>query len=73
MPVIRNILPNSIKSARKHGIRPVQNREEAENRKKELVYIGSNPYYRIDPDMNRSIPYLVPQRSSAHFSIASAS
>ena len=64
VPSYTNCFPDlqdeQIKSARKHGIRPVQNREEAENRKKELVYIGSNPYYRIDPDMNRSIPYLVP-------------
>jgi hypothetical protein len=30
-------------SAHKWGVRPVQNRLEAENRKAELVYVGSNP------------------------------
>lgn len=50
-----------IASARKIGVRPVKNRQEAELRKKELVYIGSSPYYKIDPGMNQSIPYLVPQ------------
>lgn len=49
-----------ITSARKHGVRPVKDRAEAELRKKELVYIGSSPYYKIDPEMCRSIPYLVP-------------
>lgn len=42
------------------GVKSVQNREEAESRKRELVYVGSNPYYFVDK-MNRSIPYLVPR------------
>lgn len=50
-----------IASARKYGVRPVRNRAEAELRKKELVYVGSSPYYKIDPGMCSSIPYLVPQ------------
>lgn len=64
VPSYANCFPDlqdaHIASARKHGVRPVQNRAEAEERKKELVYIGSHPYYRIDPGMSRSIPYLVP-------------
>lgn len=50
-----------IVAARKWGVSPVADRKEAELRKKELVYVGSNPYYTMDEGMNRSIPYLVPQ------------
>lgn len=46
-------------AARKWGVSPVKNREDAEARKRELVYIGSNPYYHVDP-LYSSIPYLVP-------------
>lgn len=52
-----------IVSARKWGVSPVKDREQAEHRKDELVYIGSNPFYDIDSRMNRSIPYLVPRAS----------
>ena len=47
-------------AARQWGVPPVKNREDAESRKKELVYIGSNPYYHVDP-LSSSIPYLVPR------------
>lgn len=47
-------------SAKKWGVASVQNRQEAENRKRELVYVGASPYYYIEK-MNRSIPYLVPR------------
>ena len=46
-------------AAQKWGVSPVKNREDAEARKRELVYIGSNPYYHVDP-LYSSIPYLVP-------------
>ena len=49
-------------AARQWGVSPVQNRADAEARKKELVYIGSSPYYHIDP-LRQSIPYLVPRAS----------
>ena len=39
---------------------PVKNREDAEMRKRELVYVGANPYYHVDP-LYSSIPYLVPR------------
>jgi len=48
-----------LEAAQKHGVKPVENREDAENRKKELVYVGSNPYFHVDP-LRSSIPYLVP-------------
>lgn len=74
VPSYTNCFPDlqdaQILSARKHGIRPVKNRTEAEHRKKELVYIGSNPYYKIDPGMCRSIPYLVPQAATVLETIA---
>lgn len=57
-------------SASKWGVKPVRNREAAEKRKDELVYIGSNPYYKIDPGMNMSIPYLVPRAAKALETIA---
>jgi hypothetical protein len=47
-------------AAEKWGVTPVRNREDAESRKRELVYIGSNPYYHVDP-LYSSIPYLVPR------------
>jgi len=47
-------------AAQKWGVSPVKNREDAESRKRELVYIGSNPYYHVDP-LYSSIPYLVPR------------
>lgn len=46
-------------SANLHGVPPVQNRTEAEQRKNELVYIGSNPYFDLR-DLTLSVPYLVP-------------
>ena len=47
-------------AAQKWGVTPVKNREDAESRKRELVYIGSNPYFHVDP-LYSSIPYLVPR------------
>lgn len=49
-------------AADKFGVQPVQNREEAEARKDELVYVGSNPFFYVDK-LNNSIPYLVPRAS----------
>ena len=43
-----------------HGVTAVQNREEAEQRKSELVYIAASPYYHVDK-LRSSIPYLVPR------------
>lgn len=53
-----------IVAARRWGVSPVRDREEAEQRKQELVYIGANPYYTIDRGMSHSIPYLVPRAAS---------
>ncbi len=49
--------------ARKWGVRPVRDRKEAEHRRKELVYVGANPFFCIDKGMTHSIPYLVPRAS----------
>ena len=51
-----------ILAANKHGVSPVQNREEAEHSKGKLVYVGSNPFFYVDK-LNNSIPYLVPRAS----------
>lgn len=49
-------------AANKYGVSPVQNRADAERRKSELVYVGSNLYFYVDK-LNNSIPYLVPRAS----------
>ena len=53
-----------IQAARRWGVRPVKNRRQAEERKSELVYVGCNPFFDIDPAMRSSIPYLVPRAST---------
>ena len=50
-----------IVAAKKWGVRPVRDRQEAEQRRKELVYVGANPFYCLDGGMRHSIPYLVPR------------
>lgn len=47
-------------AAEKWGVKPVANRMDAERRKNELVFIGSNPFYEVRP-LSSSIPYLVPR------------
>jgi hypothetical protein len=47
-------------AARRWGVQPVQNRADAEKRKRELVYMAASPYYHVDP-LTQSIPYLVPR------------
>ena len=42
------------------GVKPVEDRADAEKRKRELVYVGASPYYHVDP-LSSSIPYLVPR------------
>lgn len=49
-------------AAQQFGVPPVQNRQDAEKRKTELVYVGANPYFEID-ELRQSIPYLVPRAS----------
>ena len=50
-------------AARANGVTPVEDRAEAEQRKSELLFVGVNPYYMMDGNMSRSIPYLVPKAS----------
>lgn len=49
-----------LEAAKLHGVSPVENRKDAEARKKELVYISSSPYFHVDR-LRSSIPYLVPR------------
>ncbi len=49
-----------MRAARKWGVEPARDREDAELRKNELVYVGANPYYHVE-QMKQSIPYLVPR------------
>ena len=66
VPHFGNTFPDQqdvqILAANKHGVNPVQNREEAEHCKGKLVYVGSNPFFYVDK-LNNSIPYLVPRAS----------
>lgn len=47
-------------TAYKYGVKPVENRQDAEMRKNELVYIGACPYFHVDK-LKNSIPYLIPR------------
>jgi hypothetical protein len=47
-------------AANSHGVKPVSDRDEAERRKKDLVFVGASPYFHVDP-LKSSIPYLVPR------------
>ena len=64
VPDYKTAFPDSqsvqIVAAEKWGVSPVQNREDAEKRMKELVYVGESPYYHVDR-LSNSIPYLVPR------------
>lgn len=51
-----------LEAAQKHGVKPVVDREDAENRKSELVFVGGNMYFYVDW-LRNSIPYLVPRAS----------
>ena len=66
VPHFGNTFPDQqdvqILAANRHGVAPVQNREEAEHSKGKLVYVGSNPFFYVDK-LNNSIPYLVPKAS----------
>ena len=66
VPHFGNTFPDQqdvqILAANKHGVSPVQNRNEAEHSKGKLVYVGSNPFFYVDK-LNNSIPYLVPRAS----------
>lgn len=46
-------------AAQRWGVKPVQDRANAEQRKDELVYVGMSPYYHV-AHLDASIPYLVP-------------
>lgn len=47
-------------AATKWGVKPVKDLEDAENRKSELVYVSSSPWFHVD-NLRSSIPYLVPR------------
>ncbi len=64
VPSYKDAFPDNqevqIVAANKWGVKPVKNREDAERRKKELVYVDASPYYHVDK-LKSSIPYLVPR------------
>ncbi len=50
-------------AAQQWGVSPVRNREDAEQRKQELVYMAVSPYYDL-AHLDSSIPYLVPHAAT---------
>ena len=52
VPSYKAAFPDSqsvqIVAAQKWGVKPVRNREDAEARKQELVYVGVSPYFHVD-------------------------
>lgn len=64
VPSYKDAFPDSnsvqMAAAKRWGISPVQDRAEAERRKRDLVYLASSPFYHVDK-MGKSIPYVVPR------------
>lgn len=64
VPNYKEAFPDSnsqqLAAAQRWGVPPVKNRQNAERRKDELVFVGVSPYYHVDP-LHASIPYLVPR------------
>lgn len=64
VPHFGNTFPDQndvqLAAAEHYGVKPVADRADAERRKDELVYVGSNPFYHVDR-LKSSIPYLVPR------------
>ena len=64
VPSFKTCFPDTqsvqLAAAMKWGVKRVKNRDDAEKRKSELVYVGANPYVHIDK-LYSSIPYLVPR------------
>jgi len=60
----KNTFPDSndvqLVAAKSLGVTAVLDRDEAEQRKQELVYVAASPYYDVAP-LKNSIPYLVPR------------
>lgn len=63
VPHFGNAFPDQndvqMEAAKRHGVKAVQDRADAERRKSELVYVGYSPFYHVDK-LKSSIPYLVP-------------
>lgn len=58
-------------TAMRMGIAGIANREEAQRHLKDLVFIGDNPFYSVQP-LRQSIPYLVPRAATLLNEIARA-
>lgn len=66
VPSFKETFPDSnsvqLTAAQKYGVKPVKDEADAERRKNELVFVGSNPYFHVDK-LRDSSPYLVPRAS----------
>lgn len=59
-----------MEAARRWGVRPIKNRQEAEESKHGLVFSAADPFYVIDHGMKSSVPYLVPRAQELLHEIA---
>lgn len=55
--------PVQLATARRIGVAACQNRAEATERIKSLVYVGDNPFYQVET-LTHSVPYLVPRAAT---------
>lgn len=58
-------------TAQRLGVSLIANREDAQRRMDELVYIADNPFYEVQ-NLRHSIPYLVPRAATLLHTIARA-
>ena len=64
VPSFKNTFPDTqddhLKGVKQWGVKAVKDRQEAEKRMSELVYIGASPFFYVE-NLRQSIPYLVPR------------
>lgn len=67
VPSFKDCFPDNqdvhILGVKRWGVDAVYDRNEAEKRMSDLVYVGANPYFTVD-NLSRSIPYLVPRAAN---------
>lgn len=64
VPSFKKTFPDTqddhLKGVKQWGVKAVKDRQEAEKRMSELVYIGASPFFYVE-NLRQSIPYLVPR------------
>ena len=64
VPSFKKTFPDTqddhLQGVKQWGVKAVKDRQEAEKRMSELVYIGASPFFYVE-NLRQSIPYLVPR------------